>query len=232
MFKRKYGQEGPTAADDPYLISISDLMASLLSIFILAFIYYLLNFQQATAQLSENQSKRAEILMAMQRELKEKNVDAIIDIEHGVLRLPEGVLFDVGEARLKESGITTAGILGPVLENVLNRPEFADVVDTIFIEGHTDDLPIHTAQFSSNWELSTQRAINTFHALTDAAKGLKQFANSKGEPVLSCSGYADTRPLQPNTNEQNRRENRRIDFRFSMTPPTQDDAGILRPAHR
>lgn len=220
------------ATDDPYQISISDLMASLLSIFILAFIYYLLNFQQATAQLSENQSKRAEILMAMQRELKEKNVDAIIDIEHGVLRLPEGVLFDTGEARLKESGITTAGILGPVLANVLNRPEFIDTVDTIFIEGHTDDLPIHTAQFSSNWELSAQRAINTFHALTDAAKGLEQITNSKREPVLSCSGYADTRPLQPNTTEQNRRENRRIDFRFSMTPPTEDDAGILRPIHR
>ncbi|EGO65558.1 flagellar motor protein MotB [Acetonema longum] len=232
MFRKKYYPENPEAVDDPFQASISDLMASLLSIFILAFIYYILNFQQATAQLSENQSKRTEILLAVQRELKQKDVDAIIDIEHGVLRLPEGVLFDTGEARLKESGIATAGILGPILENVLNRPEFADSVDTIFIEGHTDDLPIHTALFSSNWELSTQRAINTFHALTDAATGLKQFTNSKREPVLSCSGYADTRPLQPNTTEKNRRENRRIDFRFSMTPPTEDDAGILRPANR
>ena len=232
MALRKYLPTVSESNEDPYLISISDLMAGLLSIFIIAFTYYILTFHQATAQLSENLTKRTEILQTLQRELREKNIETIIDTEHGVLRLPEGVLFDVGQARLKESGHTTVQVLGPILYHVLNRPEFVGTVDTVFIEGHTDNLPIQNVQFSSNWELSSQRAINTFHALTESAVGLTKLTNSKQEMLLSCSGYADTRPIQSNLTEQGRRDNRRIDLRFSMTPPTKEDANRLRSQHR
>ncbi len=73
----------------------------------------------------------------------------------------------------------------------------------IRIEGHTCDLPIHTARYPSNWELSAQRAINVLTYLIH--KGI--------EPSrLSAVGYADTMPLVPNLDEAHRRKNRRVDI--------------------
>ncbi|MEZ5288943.1 MAG: OmpA family protein [Vicinamibacterales bacterium] len=73
------------------------------------------------------------------------------------------------------------------------------------IEGHTDDLPIHTAQFPSNWELSTARATSAMRFMVGA--GI--------EPVrVGVAGYADLRPLQPNDSDEHRARNRRVEFVF------------------
>ncbi|HWR41339.1 MAG TPA: OmpA family protein [Patescibacteria group bacterium] len=216
--------------DDPFSVSITDLMCALLSVFILAFAYFLVTFNQAAAQLNENTLKRADILKVIQQEMKDRNIDVAVDLELGVLRLPEGVLFDLGEAELKPHGQEVVGILGPVINEVLNRPRYQGSVNTVFVEGHTDNLPIQTDKFASNWELSTQRAINTFHAALAAAPGLAQLRNTGKEALVSCGGYADTRPIKANDTEAGRQENRRIDFRFFMTPPTQDDLRFIRVA--
>ena len=71
------------------------------------------------------------------------------------------------------------------------------------IEGHTCDLPIHTARYPSNWELSAQRAINVLTYLV--RKGIDPSR-------LSAVGYADTRPIVPNIDEEHRRKNRRVDI--------------------
>lgn len=74
----------------------------------------------------------------------------------------------------------------------------------IRVEGHTCDLPIHTARFPSNWELSAQRAINVvLHFVRDL----------KVSPArLSAAGYAETVPVAPNDTERSRVRNRRIDI--------------------
>lgn len=214
--------------DDPFNVSITDLICALLSVFILAFAYFLVTFNQASAQLTENAVKRAEILKVIQTEMKAKNVDVEIDIEHGVLRLPEGILFDLGEAELKSHGEEVIKILGPVVHEVLTRPIYVGSVNTVFIEGHTDNLPIQTEKFASNWELSTQRAINTFHAAITSAPNLQKLRNTSNEALISCGGYADTRPLLSNETEEGRQENRRIDLRFFMTPPSQEDIRFIK----
>ena len=213
---------------DPFSVSITDLICALLSVFILAFAYFLVTFNQAAAQLNENTLKRADILKVIQEEMKNRHIDVAVDLELGVLRLPEGVLFDLGEAELKPHGEEVIRVLGPVVNEVLNRPQYKGRVNTVFIEGHTDNLPIQTDKFASNWELSTQRAINTFHAAVAAAPGLSQLRNNAKEALISCGGYADTRPVKSNDTEAGRQENRRIDFRFFMTPPTQDDLRFIR----
>ena len=72
------------------------------------------------------------------------------------------------------------------------------------VEGHTDDLPIRTARFPSNWELSTSRATAVVRYLVDEI----QF-----EPTqVSAAGYADSRPLYPNDSEAHRASNRRVDL--------------------
>ncbi len=77
------------------------------------------------------------------------------------------------------------------------------------VEGHTDDVPIHTAQFPSNWELSSARALNVVKYL--AVKSSAPPAN------LSAVGYGEHRPLVPNTTTENRQKNRRIEIYIDYT---------------
>ena len=95
-------------------------------------------------------------------------------------------------------------ILGQVAAS-LSSPRFAH--DQVTVEGHTDDAPIHSAQFPSNWELSTARASAVVHFFLDAG-----VAPSR----LRAAGYADTFPLVPNRDAagraipENQARNRRV----------------------
>ena len=121
----------------------------------------------------------------------------------------------------------TYGLSG-ALENALESEKFKGRVETIFIEGHTDNVPIVTEIFPSNWELSTKRAINTWLTMSGTSPKLTTLLNDKGEMIFSVSGYAETRPISENATEDGRRENRRIDIRFSMAPPTEEDISIVK----
>ena len=215
--------------ENPYWISISDLITGLLIIFILTLCYYILNYSQKTTQLAESYIKRKHILEVIQKELELKGIKVKIDLEHGVLHLPEGILFDSGKAEIKEEGINLLKQLAPILYKLLTNPEFKDSVETIFIEGHTDNVPIHNSLFPSNWELSTQRAINTWRMLSEEIlPELKNLKNKNAELLFSCSGYADTRPIASNDTEEGKRENRRIDFRFSIVSPRVEEKPLVK----
>lgn len=215
-------------AQDNFTVSISDLMSGLLAIFILVLAYFILNFSQATAQLTQNDVTRAELLRFMQTELEREGIKVSIDEQHGVLRIPDGVLFDVGLADVKPQGRDVITKLGGVLEVALEKEQFKGRVETIFIEGHTDNVPISNGLFPSNWELSTKRAINTWLVMSGSNPRLPWFPNDKGELIFSVSGYADTRPIASNDTEDGRLKNRRIDIRFSMTPPSEEDTSIVK----
>lgn len=215
-------------AQDNFTISISDLMSGLLAIFILVLSYFILNFSQVTTQLTQNDVTRAELLRFMQEELEREGIKVTIDDEHGILRIPDGVLFDPGLADVKPQGRVVIQKLGKVLETALEAEQFKGRVETIFIEGHTDNVPINNGIFPSNWELSTKRAINTWLTMSGANPNLTTLKNDQGELIFSVSGYADTRPIADNTTEEGRRANRRIDIRFSMSPPTKEDMSIVK----
>lgn len=118
--------------------------------------------------------------------------------------LQNQILFDLGKANLKPS-------VFPVL---LEIAKIARKVDGVLrIEGHTDDLPIKTREFPSNWELSSMRAISVLH-----------YFENVGIPRnrLSCVGYADTRPLVPNTSPENRAKNRRVEIYLEVDKNNSD----------
>ena len=213
---------------DAFNTSISDLMAGVLAIFILILCYFILNFSQATAQLTQNDTKRAEILLEIKDSMNEAGFDVIIDQEHGILRIPEGILFDAGSAEIKPAGYQVIKKLGSVIFNVLSEEDFKGAVETIFIEGHTDDVPINNSIFSSNWDLSTKRAINTWNTMQSAEPAINQLVNKNSQKIFSCSGYADTRPVNTAKDVESRRQNRRIDIRFSMSAPDATDIKIVK----
>jgi len=112
-----------------------------------------------------------------------------------VIELPEAVLFASGSAKLKPEGIRVLAELGPVLASIKGR-QFQ-------VGGHTDNKPIRTKRFPSNWELSGARAI-------DVTKLLIEY----GVPGtrVSAAAYADTQPVADNETPEGRALNRRIEI--------------------
>jgi chemotaxis protein MotB len=123
------------------------------------------------------------------------------------IALKETVLFSRGKADLN------AGIF-PILEKVaalaLNHPDLA-----LEVLGHTDDVPIATAEFPSNWELSTARATRVARGLVGAGVAPTR---------ISVQGYASFHPLIANTSDENRATNRRVEIRLYRTIKDENDA--------
>lgn len=112
-----------------------------------------------------------------------------------VISLKEALVFDLGSADITPAA---KGVILSVGKILLTLP------NNIRVEGHTDNLPIHTARFPSNWELSTARATNVVNFLVGQV-GMKP-------EKLSATGYGEYRPITPNTSEPNRARNRRTDI--------------------
>jgi len=123
-----------------------------------------------------------------------QGVDAQPGREGLTLRIADNLLFASGQAELRYEGM----ILISQLTGFLNAFE-----GEISIEGHTDNIPINTPQFPSNWELSSDRAISVL-----------RYLEFDGIPAtrMRAVGYADTRPLQPNDTPTNRAGNRRVEL--------------------
>ena len=222
MWKKKK-EEKAQQSGDAFTTSVSDLMAGLLSIFILALCYFMLNFQTVTNKYTGNTELRNQLLKDVGKDLQAQGLQVRIDTKQGVLRIPESVLFESGEANIKEQGQAAVSKLSQSLLKTMTRPEYREALETVFIEGHTDNVPIHNEFFQSNWELSTQRAINTWNLMRNDVPEFNWLVNPRGEPIFSCSGSAETRPVRENgldpNSEAGRAANRRIDIRFVMMPP-------------
>lgn len=116
------------------------------------------------------------------------------------------VLFNSGEAALGPAGQEQLQRLADTLKEIAGR--IPDKVDWILrVDGHTDDIPISTAKFPSNWELSTQRAISVVKEL------IKQ-----GIPAhrLAATGFGEFQPLDAGKDEIARRRNRRIELKLTQ----------------
>ncbi|MBY5520225.1 OmpA family protein [Rhizobium leguminosarum] len=191
--------------------------------------------------LSQSQRERTALLNDLERELKATGLDVQIDRENGVLRLTENAIrFATDRSILNAQAAANVEKLAGVLARVLPRytgcvatdenticqklPPGADI-DTVFIEGHTDRQGSETAAGDSrNWQLSTERAVETYRALTTFQTSLRTLRNPEKKEILSVSGYSSTRPI-PGTeqlnddleaNRQALEKNRRIDMRFVM----------------
>lgn len=203
-----------------YNLSLSDMATGLLAIFIIVLCYATLHFQQLIAQHTESNIKRAELVEAIKADLQKKNIMVNVDADKGEIHIPENLLFDSGSADLWPDGqLVVKELTVSMLGHVKDKKKYGNV-GTIYIEGHTDSEPINNGFFHSNWELSTQRAINTYNVMREYYPvDMDNMRNQLDERMFSCSGYADTRPIADNETEEGKQANRRIDIRVVMLPP-------------
>lgn len=120
----------------------------------------------------------------------------IIQDERGViLQLRDNILFETGEATLKSDALVILDKISALISTLPNN---------VNVEGHTDNVPINTDEFPSNWELSSARAVNV----------VRYFIDNKGQDAsrFTAESHADTEPITDNDTTEHRAENRRVNI--------------------
>ena len=135
--------------------------------------------------------------------IKEKGLSTRLETELTgkglLLTIKEGVLYPSGSAEITENAEKMAAEIAELL--------ITDLPRNIYIEGHTDNVPVQTDDYPSNWELSSERAINFMKILLE---------NDKLDPrTFSATGYGEYRPITSNDTAEGRAENRRVEVLIS-----------------
>lgn len=115
------------------------------------------------------------------------------------LTFPEQILFDSGQVQLKSAANPTLEALAAF---IVDHPELS-----IEVQGHTDDRPIRSSRYPSNWELSADRA-------TQVAKTLVQLGADPAR--IATKGLGEFHPIEPNASDAGRLKNRRVEIQFSL----------------
>ncbi len=159
-----------------------------------------LDFRKGPDRTDEIEKKAAqERLEQLKKALKEQIGKGMIEVtgdnQRTIIRIREKGSFSSGSAKL-------SGKFIPVLKKITDA--LVKTPGKIHISGHTDNIPISTFRFRSNWELSAARAVS----ILDQIQKIKRIPNNR----IVIQGYSDTVPLVPNTTPKNRAINRRVEI--------------------
>ncbi len=122
-------------------------------------------------------------------------------MEEGILLdVKENIFFDLGKSEIKPESIETLARLGTL---------FKEFNDPIRVIGHTDNIPINTGQYPSNWELGASRACAITRYYVRQGFDAGRFV---------CSSYGDTKPIATNDTPEGRLQNRRVNFLIEAQP--------------
>jgi chemotaxis protein MotB len=132
---------------------------------------------------------------ALKDQLEKEEVRLLHSGRGLILRLPDFLLFDSGQAQLRPEAMPVLNKLAGILKLIPNQ---------VVIEGHTDNRPINTPQFPSNWELSAARAAALVRFLVE---------EQQLEPErFGAAGFGEYRPVADNLEELGRQANRRVEL--------------------
>ncbi|MFI5305159.1 MAG: flagellar motor protein MotB [Nitrospiria bacterium] len=200
--------------DSNWLITLSDVLSLLLVFFVMFMVTAKSSAKSESAQIAPNNqptnnetepatvSANEKILNDVNSEIKNLDLENEVSVhtinKEIIITLKEKVTFMPGEAEvLKQS----EPILDRIAQVIQNNPSFL-----VEIEGHTDNVPIKTTLYPSNWELSVARSVGV----------LKYFINHHDIPSsrFSIKGNADQKPIASNDTIENRAQNRRVEIRL------------------
>lgn len=168
---------------------------------------------RVAAERADLEEAREKIRAALDKKQMADAVRFKID-ERGlvVTIITDEVMFDLGSATLRPSGAAVLDAVAPALKSLTNP---------VTVEGHTDNLPIRGGRFATNWELSAERATSVLRYVLDRHKVPAK--------RLSAAGYADQRPVAPNS-PAGRPANRRVEVIVRATAVTAPVASAPAPA--
>jgi chemotaxis protein MotB len=154
---------------------------------------------ELSAEMTKLKEAQRGLIRALRPQIEKGDITVDLNNERLLINLASGYLFGSGQDELKPAGADALKQVGAVLKDF---PEYKAAVD-----GHTDNVPIQGAlkkKFPSNQELSEARAANAAKALTEGGLG-----------AATAHGYADTKPVEPNTTASGRAKNRRVEVRVT-----------------
>ena len=154
---------------------------------------------ELSAEMAKLKEAQRGLIRALRPQIEKGDITVDLNNERLLINLASGYLFGSGQDELKPAGADALKQVGAVLKDF---PEYKVAVD-----GHTDNRPIQGAlkkKFPTNMELSESRAANAAKALTEGGLG-----------AATTHGYADTKPVEPNTTDAGRAKNRRVEVRVT-----------------
>ncbi len=154
---------------------------------------------ELSAEMAKLKEAQRGLIKALRPQIEKKVITVDLNNERLLINLTSGYLFGSGEDELKPAGADALTQVGAILKDF---PEYK-----VSVDGHTDNRPIRSTlkkKFPTNKELSEARAANAARALTEGGLG-----------AAETHGYADTRPVAPNTSDAGRAQNRRVEVRVT-----------------
>jgi chemotaxis protein MotB len=159
------------------------------------------NEEKKVEQRQKMKNVASDIMEALQPLVAQGKV-RLLETSRGVtIEINDSILFPAGQAKLQPASINAM----LAIAQVLAASDFP-----ITIEGHTDNVPIATPQFPSNWELSAMRATTVLRLFNDGGVGAER---------LTAIGYGETRPVETNTTVEGKARNRRVSILIDSNRP-------------
>lgn len=194
----------------PIWPAFGDLMACLLGLFVLIFVWMTLSQIALDRDLDAQRSSLARAqarLSTLESALAGPLASGLVTLIDGKIGIRGAVLFESSEADLRPEGARLLAELVPPLNAFVKMHDVS-----LMVSGFTDDRPVKpNARFHDNWELSAQRALTVTRALADA--GIARQA-------LIVAGFGEHQPLVPNDSDAHRGQNRRVEIAPIPRPKT------------
>lgn len=178
------------------MIPYADLMTLLLVFFV--FFYITMDFAKNMKIIEQNE----QIVEQNERFVELAKLDSLLDMNEQVITIHGEVLFGTGDALFKWESLRTLAQVARIIQaRTKGEPGWQ-----VRVEGHTDNIPIFSDNYASNWELSSARALNV----------VKFFIDNNFFPPeqMQAMGYGEFKPLVPNDSAVNRKKNRRVEIRL------------------
>lgn len=224
-------------------------MTALLIVFILAVVVLVLQLTRAEQSLVEERERAAQqqvelseqilalssaedvrsaVVVEIADDLRAQGIPVSVSDNNSVLSIPTEVLgFDDGAHEIKPEFQPTALAIGSTVARSLAAGDRLRYLDTVFVEGHTDNRAFTGLDGTGNWGLSAFRAISLWQLWEQGlapAEQLSAMQRADGSPLFSVSGYGETRPATASQNTpEEQAANRRIEIRFTVRQPSADD---------
>lgn len=188
------------------MVPYADLMTLLLIFFVFFFKFSDIG---GTININKNIGSQYNTAMDSTKVLSEKTkIDTLKQEEESrvnekefIIRISNNILFDSGEASLKKSAYPTLALIANRISKKVKIENYQ-----VRVEGHTDNVPIRTIKYPSNWELSIARALSVVRFFIEYNYFLPD--------QLQAMGYGEHKPLYPNDTPENRAKNRRVEIRL------------------